>query len=252
MDPYLEKFWPSFHTQLVSEVTRVLNGKLPADLVAMPEERLAITTDEELGRMNTLVADVAVRDKAAKTSDGLATITAPFKLIIDFEPGTERYIKILTHGHRLVTVIEFLSPSNKVGRGLKKFVVNRRKLLESGVHVVELDLVRRGNWRALLRPHLCPVEAVAEYRAVIRLGGQRAAAYVYPWPIELPLAPIPIPLRPGDSSFTLDLQPVLNDVYAANRYHLSIDYSSTPRPPLPPQTAKWANELLAARGILSA
>ncbi len=34
-------------------------------------------------------------------------------LVLDYEPGTERYVKILANGDRLITVIEFLSPSNK-------------------------------------------------------------------------------------------------------------------------------------------
>ena len=48
MDPYLEPHWPGLHTQLASLATGQLNRQLPDDLVAQPEERLAIESSEEV------------------------------------------------------------------------------------------------------------------------------------------------------------------------------------------------------------
>jgi len=118
------------------------------------------------------------------------------------------------------------------------------------VHVVEADLVRKGNWRVVLRPHSCPLEAVAEYRAVIRCGRVRGAAYVYPWSIQKPLELIPIPLRPNDPACMLDIQRLLNEVYEENRYDRSVDYSEPPNPPLSADIAHWVSELLRSSGML--
>src|SRR5438128_1098354 len=94
MDPYLEPHWPGLHTQLVSLATAELNRVLPDDLAARPEERLAIETSEEV--LRSVAADVVVFQPA--TSDmiegGLA-ISAPYKLVAEMEPITERFIRII-------------------------------------------------------------------------------------------------------------------------------------------------------------
>jgi hypothetical protein len=252
MDPYLERYWPSVHTQLASGATRALNRVLPADLVARPEERLQIVSEEDLENVSTLVADASVSGPREGQSPAAASLSAPFTLTLDFEPGTERYIKILAKGERLITVIEFLSPSNKTGAGLEEYRKKREELLDAAVHVVEIDLVRRGNWRALLEPQVCPSEAVAEYRAVTRLGERRRTSYLYPWTIRMPIAPLPIPLRPQDAPVSLDIQQLLSDVYRDDRYGQTIDYTQPLTPALAPDIRAWASELLRSRGILPA
>jgi hypothetical protein len=111
------------------------------------------------------------------------------------------------------------------------------------VHVVEIDLVRRGDWRALLRPHACPAEAVAPYRVTIRVGGRRTA-YLYPISIRSPLPNISIPLRPQDKELKLDLQPLMERAYANGRYWRTIDYTRPPQPPLEGDDAAWAEALI--------
>ena len=44
---------------------------------------------------------------------------APVRLIVQVEPITERFIRVIDTGtERLITVIEFISPTNKRGSGL--------------------------------------------------------------------------------------------------------------------------------------
>jgi hypothetical protein len=251
MDPYLERYWTSVHTQLAGAASRALNRVLPNDLSALPEERLQIASAEDLEHVSTLIADATVSKSHPGQIAAPSALSAPFTLVLDYEPGTERYVKILARGDRLVTVIEFLSPSNKTGDGLSLYLKKRDELLDAGVHVVEVDLVRKGNWRALLEPHLCPAEALAEYRGVIRLGKQRRISYVYPWPIRRPIEPLPIPLRQSDPVVTLDVQQLLRDVYADDRYAQRIDYAESLQPPLANDTAEWVRELLTKRGIIT-
>ena len=46
---------------------------------------------------------------------------------------------------------------------------------------------------------------------------------------------------------TLDLQALVDQVYVAGRYHL-LDYTVELEPPLSPEDADWAAELLKAAG----
>ncbi len=170
-------------------------------------------------------------------------ISAPYKLVVEVEPATERFIRILrSDDGRLITVIEMISPANKLG-GLEQYLQKRAELLFGGVHVVEIDLVRRGNWRTLIRPHVCPPEAVSAYRATVRLGGGRVA-YLYPMPLRHRLPELTIPLRPGDKQVLLDLQSLFQRAREIGGYDRGIDYREPPDPPLADEDAAWAKGLM--------
>lgn len=243
MDPYLEPHWPGLHTHLVSLATGDLNRILPEDLVAQAEERLAIESSDALTR--AVAADVAVYQPGAPGfAEGGLAISAPYKLVVDVEPMTERFIQILRASDGgLITVIEFISPANKTGRELEHYLGKREELLSAGVHVVEIDLVRRGNWRGLLCPHLCPPEAVAPYRATIRVGDRRNA-YLHPIFLRVPLPGISIPLRRGDAEVKLELQSILEQAYQIGGYARIIDYAEPPAPPLEEEDAAWVEKML--------
>lgn len=244
MDPYLEPRWPGLHTHLVSLAVAELNRILPEDLAAEAEERLAIESEEEFDR--GVVPDVVVyQPEGTDTSEGGVAVSAPFKLVLKVEPLTERFIRIVrARDSQLVTVIEFTSPCNKTGKGLDAYHEKRVEYIASGVHVVEIDLVRRGDWRELMQPHSCPSQAVAPYRVTIRLGRPLRSAYLYPISIRQPLPETSIPLRPGDKELKLALQPLLERAYESGRYWQTIDYGRPPRPPLDGEDARWAEELL--------
>jgi len=251
MDPYLERHWPDVHTALVIGARRDLNNALPADLVARSEERLAIESPDGEFVRSIVIPDVNVFEPAVGTAVASRTnYNAPYKLIVDFEPLTEHSIRIIRpDDDRLITVIEFISPSNKTSPGLEKFVENRRQLLQGGVHFVEIDLVRRGNWRELLLPHSCPKQADAPYRAIVRLGSDGHTAYLFPMPLRDALPEIPIPLRPGDPEVKLDLQKLLTDAYLSGRYDRTLNYSQPCDPPLDERDSQWAKELVASQII---
>src|SRR5438270_9378456 len=96
MDPYLEPHWLDVHTALVGETRRVLNRVLPAGLVARAEERLAIESDEQVFRQ-------IGREMSSHS-------TAP---VVELDPIIERYIRIIDDDGQLVSVVEFISPTNK-------------------------------------------------------------------------------------------------------------------------------------------
>ncbi|GMU24592.1 MAG: hypothetical protein AMXMBFR13_46660 [Phycisphaerae bacterium] len=251
MDPYLERHWPDIHTSLVGSAREALNQGLPPDLVARAEERVAIESGED--EPARVVPDVRVLEMVEQfrgpTQVGGLVIDAPYRLVHMVEPLTERYIEIIeSSGNRLITVIEVLSPANKVGSGLEAFRNKRAQLLEGGVHVVEIDLVRAGDWRALLRPYAYPRKAVSTYRATIRLADEPGVVYLYPIPLRERLPSLPIPLRPGDPRVELDLQPLVASAYSHGRYGTTLDYRQSCEPPMSAEESAWADELLRSVG----
>jgi hypothetical protein len=249
MDPYLERHWLDVHASLVAAARNSLNTQLPEDLIARTEERLAIDADD-FEKLHGVGPDVKVFEPGvSEASETGVAITAPYKLVVDLDPITERFIRIIhPDDERLITVIEFLSPTNKSGKGLEKYLDNRSELLQAGVRVVEIDLVRRGDWRTLLQPHVCPPEARTAYRVTIRPAIRRNEAFLYPISPRQPLPRIPIPLRAGDPQVHLDLQELLTGVWETGRYARTLDYTRSPDPPMEKEDTAWVDELLRAAG----
>ncbi|MBI4771150.1 MAG: DUF4058 family protein, partial [Chloroflexi bacterium] len=148
-----------------------------------------------------------------------------------------------TASHELVTSIEILSPVNKRGEGWREYQERRRKVLGGGAHLLEIDLLRRGQ-RAIDRPNLPPAPYLV---SLTRASQQRLEL----WPLGL-REPLPAPLRPPDADAPLDLGHALTALYDQARYDLSIDYRQPPNPPLSGDDAAWAAELIAARRPASA
>jgi hypothetical protein len=249
MDPYLEPHWLDVHTSLVSGARDDLNRQLPEDLIASAEERIAVESDEE---DHLLAPDVRVFEPANDSTSLIeesvegGVISMPYRLIAQVDPIIERFIKIVDAGaERLVTVIEFVSPTNKCGEGMRAFRRKRAQLLASGVNFVEIDLVRAGDWKALLRPHGTKKRA-SLYRATVRVPRDPGAVYLQPIHLQDKLPDLPIPLRRDDPKLEIALQPLLDRAYENGRYARRIDYHRDPVPPLDTNDAPWADQLLRA------
>jgi hypothetical protein len=250
MDPYLEPHWLDVRTALIGEARRALNRLLPEGLVARAEERITADASDEVAIR--VAPDVRVFSQSPTEAGGGIAIEAPFKLLIEEEPLTERFIQILDKAGQLLAVLEFISPWNKRQPGLDEFRERRAKLLAGGVHVVEVDLVRAGNWRMLMRPQICPAGGDSLYRAVVRTGAPDSAGYLFPISLRHSLPEIPIPLRRGETPVKLPLQSLLDSVYSDGRYGTTLDYSQPLDPPLSEEDAVWARGRLAGGGFLTA
>jgi hypothetical protein len=249
MDPYLEPHWLDVHGAMVAEARRALNKSLPRGLVARMEERVAIESEEDaLQRVGPDVRVFSPSTADPEEKNGGILIEAPYKIVVDLDPLIERFIRVLDQDGQLITIVEFVSPTNKRSRGMKAFRQKRAELLNSGVHFVEIDLVRAGNWRALMRPGTCPRDAVSTYRAVVRTAGSRPGGYLFPIPLRQPLPEVPVPLRTGEEPVKLALQPLLNAVYDDGRYDQALNYSRQLEPAMDPEDAAWADELLRKAG----
>jgi hypothetical protein len=145
---------------------------------------------------------------------------------------------------RLVVAIELLSPSNKrVGGGREEYLERRDNYLNSDVHLIEIDLLRRGT-RLPMRGVLPSVP----YFAFLSRSGSRPMTGVWPTGLREALPEVPVPLLAGDPDVMLDLQAALSGAYDAFGFDMEIDYGQPPQVPLGADDAAWAAALLAGRG----
>src|SRR3974390_1168481 len=102
MDPYLEAHWLDVHPHLIVATSNRIQGQLAEGLVARIKQRLVVEQP---------------------------------MLGIESEPIVQRFIEItdLSTGGRVITVIEFVSPTNKLpGDGLAKHVQKQSECRSAG------------------------------------------------------------------------------------------------------------------------
>ena len=130
-----------------------------------------------------------------------------------------------------VAMIEFVYPANKHGLGRERYLKRRSSLLQSGLHFLEIDLLRAGD-RTIDAGLVEPAPYLA---ALHRTDEERPEIWSFGVNRRIPL--FTIPLLPGDGEVSLNIQPALNQVYRDGRYGSQIDYTKPPPPPTLDQ--KW-------------
>ncbi len=253
MDPYLESptIWPDVHHRFITGIQDALIASLRPRYVARVELRVYISDDDDPGRQ-VLVPDVRVEGPPKRKGTGKArsvpALAIPEPLIVPTlmdEEIEEAFLKIIhVETEELVTIIELLSPSNKVrgSRGRASFMAKRHEIMNTEIHWVEIDLLRTGV-PSVTDPPLRP----SDYRILISRGDRRTRTRFWPISVRHPLPVIPIPLRGKDPEAPLDLGAVFRTGYDRAAYEMSVDYRKDPRPPLEGDDAKWARELLRGK-----
>jgi hypothetical protein len=256
MDPYLEAHWRDIHAGLVIYARDALQGVLPDPLRARVEESVLLETPEGIGD-HSLFPDVRVveyssRRETAAVAEGGVAVADP--LLIDTAPETftEPFLQIIDResGNRVVTVIEFLSPSNKSpGPNREQYLRKQREVCSSDANLVEIDLNRFGlHTLAFPLAHLNPRRHTA-YMACVRRASLRDKAQVYPMPLWERLPVIQIPLRPIDADIPLNVQDLIEKCYHNGGYEGTLDYAAEPDPPLRGPDQQWAEKRLAELGL---
>ena len=150
MDPYLEspEFFHDLHILLIAQLTELLNAGLPEGFSARMEERVYVGSDDPYD------PDVAVvRFSTAPNlptfvgiARALPSPTAPRRIPLARREERLQHLLITTaRGRRqVVTAIEVLSPINKRGAGRDQYLEKQSQFLQSEVHLIEIDLLRRG------------------------------------------------------------------------------------------------------------
>jgi len=163
---------------------------------------------------------------------------------------SEAFIQIIDtdSGNKVVTTIEFLSPSNKrKGAGQEEYLEKQRRMVAAKVNLVEVDLLRRGQRILLLRPSQIPPKHRTLYQACVWRATKPTFCAIYAISLQSALPTISVPLRPSDDDAKLNLQSLLEQAYQNGRYD-SIDYAADPAPVLAGDDAAWADSLLKSVG----
>jgi hypothetical protein len=215
MDPYLEgALWPDVHQQLAAEIRRRLTPRLRPRYVA----RLAVTIYED-------------REQGSELGVMYPDVEVLMRLVA---------IEVRDAAHNdLITAVEIISPVNKREPGLSDYRRKRARLQEAGVHLLEIDLIRR-----YARTYEHPGLPETPYVVTLTRAG---TGKIEVWPIRLhdTLPTVPVPLRSPDPDVPLELGAALGAIYDEAAYDLSIDYGAPPPPPpLSEEDAAWMKTLL--------
>ena len=254
MDPYLEQFWRDVHQRLTIYFCDMLQPELPEQLRARVEERVFVESDDP--RYHSFFPDIHVVErvtlpKPAGVPESDVAVEDVLVVHFDDEPVTQGYIEIVEagSGNRVVTVIEFLSPSNKIpGDGRDLYLRKQQEVKAARVSLVEIDLTRTGRRVMAVLPEQIRSSHRTTYQVCIVRGWATHQAEVYRVPLDRRLPVIHVPLRETDADVPFDLQVLIDRCYQNGRYD-DLNYQAEPIPPLDASDAEWADELLQSKGL---
>jgi hypothetical protein len=189
MDPYLESHWEDVHPRLVVYVRDELEPHIPEDLV---------------GKICTsAIIDEPIRDEPVS------------------DPIHQRSVLILDPEiERIITAIEILSPWNKLlQHSIRAYLERREQYIGNNVNLVEIDLIRAGDWTDMIGPYNVPDWAATTYRVTV-VTPEAPGPYHYRIPIRSKLPTVTVPLRPQDAPAKLNLQSLIEKAYVMGLYDL--------------------------------
>ncbi|MEC4881388.1 MAG: DUF4058 family protein [Scytonema sp. PMC 1070.18] len=250
MDPYLESYlWSDVHNALANKIRQQLTPQLRPRYTARLEIYLVedTTPEAEVGILYPDVKVLQVKQSSVtrllSTEGNSPVATTPFALTLPVLQPIEVRVPSIeirdTAKNILVACIEILSPVNKREPGLTTYRQKRQRLYQANVHLIEIDLLRRG-----IRPFNHP--RIPEVPYLISLIRAKLGV-VNLWTLTLQdsLPTIPVPLREPDPDVPLNLAIALNEIYDEAAYDLSIDYHQPPPPPpLSESDREFVNKLL--------
>lgn len=233
MDPFLEAFWHDVHTRLLTQLSDQIAKQLPDDLVVSIEQ--GITLGEE------------VDPKAMRSDVDVSAWGNPTNWKEDWNPEYETYdpgnsevlitepivasdldlphrfleIRSIRTGKPLITIIEILSPGNKLGgKSGQEYRAKREHYLQSPINFVEVDLLRQGGIPFV---HFSDDPSqLKTYHIYTRRFGK--AVEIIPIHLLDRLPRFRIPLRPPDLPAVVDLQAAIDNAYQRGQYWKRIDY----------------------------
>lgn len=240
MDPFLEaaEVWEDVHANFATELRAQLQPQLVPRYVAV---LTPYVTYEDVA----ISIPTAIKPDVAAVPAPILGVTAVAEPEV---PARTQRIEIRAVGSQnLVTVIEIRSPTNKQpgSANFEAYARKRRDLLRSDVHLLEIDLLRRGvRW-----PLETPLPD-APYFVFLSRVEERPTVAIWPLTFRAALPIVPVPLRTPDQDVTVDLAAALAQVYEQGAYALRCDYhNDPPGPELNPEDAAWLNTRLREWGL---
>jgi hypothetical protein len=232
MDPYIESptHWADFHATFIPSLREAINDVLPANYVARIDEEIVMLdpgfADRDRRKAGPAVAVMHGPFAPGGATGGATAVAPPVPVTLDniplLDPMTELFIEVTRLPEReVVTVVEVLSPTNKVSEGRGLYLDKRNRLLRRQVNIVELDLLRAGRRLELSRPL-----PTGHYYAFVSRADRRPKCDVYPWTVRDRLPVIPIPLKSPDPDVQVDVARAFAVAYDRGPYGRMIDYGS--------------------------
>jgi hypothetical protein len=257
MDPYIEGSgqWEDFHNHLMEAIYRAIAPMLPRKYTASTATRSYVVLMEEEGKKEHLAKpDVAIMEpthpRKPRRKKGSVAVAEPAEYAGSVsmqafvaEKFRETFVEIYLQGEErtLITSIEVLSPSNKRAgtEGWKEYERKRQAMLLGHANFLELDLLRGGT-KLPMRTKW------PDSPYTLLVSWQMSAPYCRVWPAHFNarLPVIPVPLLYPEPDLRLDLQPLLDDIYALGRYDELLNYERPLQPALSDPDAAWVREQL--------
>jgi hypothetical protein len=256
MDPYIEGsgLWEGFHSRLISKIDEALARILPSGYTTDVGTRSYVVLMEAEGKTESLAKpDVTVTEprrskKPRKSKGGVAVAeeeyadSVPMQAFVA-ERFRETFVEIYLEGEERtrITAIEVLSPSNKRPgtEGWKEYQRKRQALLLGHANFIELDLLRGGQKMPMLTPW-----PEAPYTLLVSWQMNAPRCRVWRAHFNAPLPSIPVPLLYPEKDLRLELQPLIDDIYALGRYDELLNYARPLQPPLAEADAAWVGKQL--------
>ena len=252
VDPYIESQgrWPDFHARLLLYCGDLLSARMPGGYVAQMEEHVylveAFSDEDRLVRPDVSILHNEGPGRTHDSGGGVATLQlAPVAVPLATEMVEDERARWLEVRRlpdmRLVTVIELLSPSNKIGIGRERYLEKRLSFIAQPIHLVELDLLSGGQRLPMRKPM-----PKGDYYALVSRAGNRPMSDVYAWTVRDKLPTIPIPLLSPDPDVLLDLAPLYDLSYQNGRYGNILKYDRPLDVPLDEEAKGWVKEKASA------
>jgi len=259
MDPYLENpaIFPDLHDRLITNLSETLQSGLPDPYFAAIGDRVWVEVSEREIGPDVKVLRGREERPVEGSRGGITTVapalrTQPVVVTVPQDERREPFLEIHSRveGERLVTIVEVLSLANKTpgAHGRDLYLRKQKEVLESKVHLVEIDLLRAGEHATAV-----PLERAIrkagrfDYHACVHRFDSFEDYFVYPILLPQKLPEVAIPLLPGDAPVTVDLQAVFDRCYDTGPYRRRVRYGEVePEPPLPAEDREWARGIIEA------
>ncbi len=261
MDHYLENpaRWPDLHQSLITYTRDALQPQIRPRYHARIGERVYV-----LAYPQTMYPDIVLIQRplqepkplygeaaTPETAEVEAPLVIPVVLTVPPAEHREPFIEVFhTAGDEVVAVIEVLSPANKTaGEGHRLYRSKQQAVLDSPVHLIEIDLLSTG-----LPTVALPEEGYSRlppYRYLICVwrAPERYRYEMYPIELSSRLPRLRIPLREPDPDVGLDLQALFTQCYDNGGYGDLLDYREAPPVALSSEEAAWLDGLLQGKGL---